>query len=132
MEQLTIGKLARKAHVNVETIRYYERRGLIAKPERPNSGYRHYPQEMIKRIEFIKHAKELGFSLREIGELLSLRLDPMTPCSEIKGRTEAKIETIEEKIRSLQNMKEALVELNRACSGRGLITECPILEALDK
>jgi MerR family mercuric resistance operon transcriptional regulator len=132
MEQLTIGKLARKARVNVETIRYYERRGLIAKPERPHSGYRQYPQETIKRIEFIKHAKELGFSLREISELLSLRLDPSTPCSEIKGRAEAKIENIEEKIRSLQNMKEALVEVTRACSGRGLITECPILEALDK
>ncbi len=132
MEHLTIGKLAKRAQVNIETIRYYERYGLIPKPPRPDSGYRQYPQEMIKRIEFIKHAKELGFSLREIGELLSLRLDPTTPCSEIKGRAEAKIENIEEKIRSLQSMKEALAELTRACSGRGLITECPILEALDK
>jgi MerR family mercuric resistance operon transcriptional regulator len=132
MEHLTIGKLARTAQVNTETIRYYERRGLIPKPPRPDVGYRQYPQEMIKRIEFIKRAKELGFSLKEIGELLSFRLDPTTPCSEIKNRTETKIEFIEAKIRTLQKMKKALVEVSRACTGRGSISECPILEALEK
>ena len=132
MEPLTISKLAKKAQVNIETIRYYERRGLIPKPPRTDSGYRQYPQEMIKRIEFIKRAKELGFSLREIYELLSLRLDPTTPCSEIKSRTEAKIVYIEEKIKTLKGMKKALVELSRACSGRGPISECPILESLEE
>jgi MerR family mercuric resistance operon transcriptional regulator len=87
---------------------------------------------MIKRIEFIKRAKELGFSLREIYELLSLRLDPTTPCSEIKSRAEAKIVYIEEKIKTLKGMKKALVELSRACSGRGPISECPILESLEE
>ena len=132
MGYLTIGKLAKKAQVNIETIRYYERRGLISRPPRPHSGYRQYSDKIIKRIDFIKRAKELGFSLREIGELLSLRLDPSTPCSEVKSRAEAKIVNIEEKIRSLQNMKLALVELTKACSGQGPITECPIIIALEK
>jgi len=132
MEDLTIGKLAKKAQVNTETIRYYERRGLISRPPRPLSGYRQYPDEAVKRIDFIKHAKELGFSLKEIGDLLSLRVDPTTSCSDIKIRTETKIEAIEEKIKTLKKMKNALVDVSRACSGRGPISECPILEALEK
>jgi MerR family copper efflux transcriptional regulator len=132
MGYLTIGKLSKRAQVNTETIRYYERRGLISRPLRPASGYRQYPDEAIKRIEFIKRAKELGFSLKEIGDLLSLRVDPTTSCSDIKSRTETKIEQIEEKINTLQKMKNALVDVSRACSGRGPISECPILEALEK
>ncbi len=132
MECLTIGKLAKKAQVNIETIRYYERRGLISRPPRPPSGYRQYPDETFKRIDFIKRAKELGFSLKEIGDLLSLRVDPTTSCSDIKIRTETKIEDIEEKIKTLQKMKYALVDVSRACSGRGPVSECPILEALEK
>ena len=132
MGYLTIGKLAKKAEVNIETIRYYERRGLISKPPRPHSGYRQYPDETFKRIDFIKRAKELGFSLKEIGELLSLRLDPATSCSDIKSRTETKIEHIEEKIKTLKKMKNTLMEVSRTCSGGGPISECPILEALEK
>ena len=129
---LTIGKLAKKAQVNTETIRYYERRGLISRPPRPHSGYRQYPYETVKRIDFIKRAKELGFSLKEIGDLLSLRVDPTTSCSDIKIRTETKIEAIEQKIKTLKKMKNALLDVSRACSGRGPISECPILEALEK
>lgn len=132
MDHLTIGKLAKKARVNIETIRYYERRGLIPMPPRTYSGYRQYSQKTVKRLEFIKRAKELGFSLREIDDLLSLRLDPATPCSEVKTRAEAKIDQIEEKIISLRKMEEALVELTKACSGQGPIIECPIVEALEK
>jgi MerR family mercuric resistance operon transcriptional regulator len=132
MEYFTIGKLAKKAQVNTETIRYYERRGLISRPPRPLSGYRQYPDETFKRIDFIKRAKELGFSLKEIGDLLSLRVDPTTSCSDIKIRTETKIEAIEEKIKTLKKMKNALVDVSRGCSGRGPISECPILEALEK
>lgn len=80
MEGLTIGRLAREAGVNSETIRFYERRGLIPKPPRPATGYRRYPPETVRRVRFIRHAKELGFSLKEILELLSLRLDPETTC----------------------------------------------------
>lgn len=132
MESLTIGKLAKKAGVNIETIRYYERRGFIPKPRRRESGYREYPEDMVTRIQFIKHAQDLGFSLKEIQELLSLRLDPKTQCVKVKNRTEMKIKDIENKIRSLQKMKKALVKLTKACSDKGPVTKCPILEALEK
>ncbi|MCK5286990.1 MAG: Hg(II)-responsive transcriptional regulator [Thermodesulfovibrionia bacterium] len=132
MGTLTIGKLAKTANVNVETIRYYERRALIPKPRRKESGYREYSEEMVQRIQFIKHAKELGFSLKEIHELLSLKLDPKTSCSEVKNRAETKIADIEEKVKTLQRMKKALVKLTKACSGKGPVIECPILEALER
>jgi MerR family mercuric resistance operon transcriptional regulator len=132
MGTLTIGKLAKKANVNIETIRYYERRALIPKPYRRESGYREYSEDTVRRIQFIKHAKELGFSLREINELLSLKLDPKTPCSKVKNRTDVKIADIENKIKTLQRMKKALVNLTKACSGKGPIIECPILEALER
>ncbi len=132
MEYLTIGKLSKKTGVGIDTIRYYERQGLIPEPRRRESGYRQYSGEMVKRIQFIRHAKDLGFSLKEINELLSLRLDPKTKCSVVKNRAEAKISDIEEKILNLQRMKKALAKLMKACSGRGPISKCPILEALEK
>ncbi|MFQ5743810.1 MAG: MerR family transcriptional regulator [Acidobacteriota bacterium] len=132
MQTLTIGKVARLADVGVETVRFYERRGLIAEPPRRASGYRQYPQETIARIRFIRRAKELGFSLQEISELLALRLDPETTCREVRDRAEAKIADIEEKTRTLRRMQEALAKLTAACSGRGSVSECPILEALDE
>ncbi len=131
VESLTIGQLAKRAGVNIETIRYYERRGLIPKPSRRESGYRQYTWETVTRIQFIKRAKELGFSLREILELLSLRLDPATTCGDVKKRAEVKIADIEEKIRILQGMKKALVTLTMDCKGSAPVNECPILEALD-
>jgi len=130
-EHLTIGKLAERAGVKVGTIRYYERRGLLPEPPRSESGYRLYSQDIVARIRFIKRAKELGFSLKEIAELLSLRVDPETTCCDVKGRAEAKIAKIEEKIRALRRMKEALVKVTAACNGRGPISECPILAALE-
>lgn len=127
----TIGQLAKKAQVKVETVRYYERRGLIPEPPRRESGYRQYSQDTVARIHFIKRAKELGFSLKEIKELLSLRVDPNTTCGNVKKRTEIKISEIEEKIRTLKKMKKALTKLAASCRGRGPTSECPILEALD-
>jgi Hg(II)-responsive transcriptional regulator len=132
MGTLSIGQLSKKADVNIETIRYYERRALIPKPHRRKSGYREYSEEMVKRIQFIKHAKELGFSLKEIHELLSLKLDPKTPCSEVKKRADSKITDIEAKLKILQRMRKALVKLTKACSGKGSVIECPILEALER
>ncbi len=132
METLTIGQLAKKADVHIETIRYYEKRGLIPVPPRKESGYRQYSDEMVRRIQFIKHAKELGFSLKEINELLTLKLDARTSCSEVKKKAESKIADIDRKIKTLQGMKKALVKLTKACSGRGPAKECPILEALEK
>jgi len=129
---LTIGQVAKAAGVNVETIRYYERRGLIPRPPRRASGYRQYSEDTIKRIRFIRHAKELGFSLKEIGELLSLRVDERTTCADIKKKAEDKVADIDSRIANLQRMKKALRRLSKECRGRGPVDECPILEALER
>ncbi len=131
MNILTAGQLAKKAQVNVETIRYYERRRLMPEPLRNESGYRNYSQDNIARLQFIKNAQELGFSLKEVSELLSLRVDPNTSCAEVKKMAEVKITDIQEKIHALQRIKEALTKLRASCQGRGPAGKCPILEALD-
>ncbi|MDP2662324.1 MAG: MerR family DNA-binding protein [Dehalococcoidia bacterium] len=131
MRTLTTGQLAKKAKVNVQTVRYYERRGLLPEPPRRESGYRQYPQETAARIEFIKRAQVLGFTLTEISELLSMRAGTDATCAEVKKTAEAKVADIEEKVRDLQGMKEALVRLITACEERGPTSECPILDALD-
>jgi MerR family transcriptional regulator, copper efflux regulator len=131
MKPLTIGHVAREAGVGVETVRFYERKGLIEEPTRRASGYRQYGKETVNRLRFIREAKELGFTLNEIKELLSLKLDPSSSCAEVKGRAEAKIADIEEKIRTLQRMKRALAKLTNACSGDGPTSECPILDAIE-
>ena len=128
---LTIGQLARRAEVGVETVRFYEREGLLKEPARRPSGYRQYDEGVVDRLRFIRRAKQLGFTLNEIKELLSLRIDPATTCADVKSRAEAKLADIAAKIRSLQRMKRALVKLTKACSGRGAASECPILESLD-
>jgi len=129
---LTIGQVARKAGFGIETVRFYERNGLIDEPPRKTSGYRQYPESVISRLQFIKRAKELGFSLREIKELLSLRVDPTTTCSDIRERAEAKIADIEGKIQSLEKIKEVLMGLTASCGGVGPVSECPIVEALER
>lgn len=131
MDGLTIGDVAKQADVHVETLRYYERRGLMARPPRSMSNYRLYPEDTVRRLRFIKHAQALGFSLKEIKELLSLRAAPKARCTDVRRRAEAKIKDIEEKIRSLQAMKKALAKLVAECVGREPITDCPILDALD-
>ena len=131
MASLTIGQLAKRADVGVETVRFYERKALLAEPDRRPSGYRQYDEEVVDRLRFIKRAKELGFTLNEIKELLSLRIDPSTTCADVKNRAEEKIDDIQAKIRTLQKMKKALAKVTKACSGRGGTSECPILEALD-
>lgn len=131
MTTLTIGEVAERAEVGIETVRFYEREGLIDEPPRGRSGYRQFPESVISRLLFIKQAKELGFTLNEIKELLSLRLDPETTCADVKQRAKAKIADIDDKMRSLRRMKKVLAELTESCSGRGPVDECPILEALD-
>jgi len=132
VKEMTVGKLAKTAGVNIETIRYYEQRGLLPKPSRKESGYRLYSQEDVKRLRFILRAKELGFSLREIHDLLELRVDVKTNCDEVREQTEAKMRNIERKIADLERMREVLVKLAAACRNRGATDECPILEALNK
>lgn len=132
MEKLTIGQLAKKANVNRETIRYYERRGLIPEPPRNNSGHREYSLEEVKRTEFIKRSQALGFSLKEILELLSLRVEAGTTCADVKARVETKIEDVEKKITDLEQIRKALLLLSKRCTGKGPVGYCPILEELYK
>jgi Hg(II)-responsive transcriptional regulator len=131
MKPLTIGQVAHRSGVGIETVRFYEREGLLAKPARTLSGYRQFDEEVIERLEFIQRSKELGFTLNEIKELLSLRVDPATSCEDVKARAEVKISDIEDKIRTLQRMKKALVRLTQECCENGGGSECPILDALD-
>jgi MerR family transcriptional regulator, copper efflux regulator len=131
MSSMTIGQVAKGADVGIETVRFYEREGLIEKPPRRESGYRAYPADTVDRVRFIKRAKELGFSLKEIKELMALRIAPDTACGQIKKRAEAKIEDIEDKISSLQRMSQVLRKVTAACGGKGSVSECPILDALE-
>lgn len=131
MNGQTIGAVAKRANVHVETLRYYERCGLVARPLRSVANYRLYPAETVQRVRFVKHAQALGFSLQEIKELLVLRAAPRARCADVRARAEAKIATIDAKIRALRAMRKALAKLVTECAGRGPITDCPILEALD-
>src|SRR5947209_4537677 len=131
MRPLTIGELARRAGVGVETVRFYERQGLLAEPARRASGYRQYGEDIVARLRFIRRAKELGFTLKEIAELLALRLDPDTTCADVRQRAVAKLADVESKLRDLRRIKKALRKLTATCSGYGPAGDCPILEALE-
>jgi MerR family copper efflux transcriptional regulator len=131
MSGLTIGEVAEQGGVHIETLRYYERRGLLEKPPRSASNYRQYPETAVRRVRFVKRAQELGFSLNDIKELLSLQAAPEAGCAEIRAHAEAKMKAIEDKISSLTAMKKALSRLVTACSGEGPLSECPILESLE-
>jgi MerR family mercuric resistance operon transcriptional regulator len=128
---LTIGRLADEVGINLETVRFYERQGLLPKPPRSPSGYRMFPAEAARRLKFIKRAQELGFSLNEIRELLALRTSPRTTSAEIRKRAEAKITDIEGKIKTLDSMRKTLHKLARSCAGCVPLADCPILESLD-
>lgn len=130
---LTTGELAERAKVNIETVRYYERRGLLPQPPRTASGYRQYAPEAVARLRFIKRAQNLGFSLQEIGTLLDLRVRRAsgTVCREVESRAAAKMELIEGKIRELERMRGSLERLVSACRDRETTGDCPILEALE-
>ena len=130
MKPFTIGRLAKTCGVNVETVRYYHRRGLLPAPPKSASGYRHYSEADVERICFIKGAQKVGFTLKEIGELLALRMDSVTSAVEMKQRTVQKIADIETKIRSLEDMKKALIKLKATCKGSDNTSPCPILETL--
>lgn len=128
---MTIGELARKAGVGVQTVRYYERRQLLPEAPRRASGYREFTGTALERLRFIKRAQELGFTLAEIADLLALRLDPHTTAADVKGAAEAKIEQIDAKIHDLQHIKRALSHLAGECHAEGHPTgDCPLLEAL--
>lgn len=131
-DPLTIGQLARATGVGVETIRYYEREGLIPDPPRRKSGYRQYPPDMTRRVRFIRRAKALGFTLKEIGELLELRVDPAGDCADVRALARTKIAEVDVKLADLTRIKSALERLARACDGTGPTSDCPILDALTR
>ena len=128
---LKIGEVAERGGVNLQTIRYYEREGLLSKPPRLASGYRAFPDSAVRRVRFIKRAQELGFSLGEIKELLSLRIEQKRDGSAVRSLAQAKIADIEEKIRTLHRMKKVLSRLTERCPGCGPTSDCPILESID-
>ena len=129
MSALTIGKAAHQAGVNIETVRFYERRGLIERPPKGES-YRIYTPEQVARIRFIKEAQQIGFSLREIGDLLALRADPAADCSEVRRQAVAKLAEVQRKIEHLRAVGAALETLIAACPGRGALQACSIMDAL--
>lgn len=131
MKVMTIGKAAGKAGVGVETVRFYERQGLIEQPPKPiDGGYRDYPEETVLRIRFIRQARELGFSLREVAELLLLNADPSTDCADVRERAQGKLLEVERKAVQLDRMRLALEQLISACPGQGALKGCSIIEAL--
>jgi len=131
---LTIGQLAERTGfgVGVETIRYYERQGLIDDPPRTPSGYRQYAPEMVERLRFIRRAQGLGFTLEEIGDLLELRVDEVSACPGVEESARVRLEDVSTKIRELRGIKRSLERLVAACRAREPTGDCPILEALQE
>lgn len=126
--ELTIGRLADEAGVNVETIRYYQRRGLMAEPDKPMGGQRRYAADAVKRVRFIKRAQVLGFTLDEVGSLLEL--DEACACAETRDLATHKLQVIDEKLADLKAMRKALTTLLLQCDAGGTKDGCPIIDAL--
>ena len=131
-ETLTTSEVAEQADVNVQTVRYYERRGLIPEPPRTSAGYRQYSPDHVARIRFIKRAQELGFTLEEANDLLQLRATPDADRADVRSVAQDKIDEVEAKIRDLQRIRDTLGKLVAACEGHGSTSECPILDALEE
>lgn len=128
--ELTIGKLAKAADVSIETIRFYQRRGLLAAPLKPLTGYRRYNEDAVKRVRFIKQAQILGFTLAEVMGLL--QLDNACACAETKALATHKLALIEQKIAGLTLMQRALTELVQQCNANASNTRCPIIDGLNR
>jgi len=127
----TIGRLASEVGINLETVRFYEREGLLKKPPRSRNGYRQFPVDSIRRLRFIRRAQDLGFSLNEIRELLALRASSGTSCEEICRLAEAKLADVEAKITTLESLRDSLRKLAKSCPRCAPLSDCPILECLD-
>lgn len=128
---LSIGQVAKGAGVGVETVRFYEREGLLPAPKRRPSGYRQYPADTVRRIHFVQAAKELGFTLREIRELLSLRVTAGKKCADVRKLAYQKLTEVDAKLTELQRVRAALAQLAQSCTGKGPTSDCPLLDALD-
>lgn len=130
MKSYTIGQVATEAGIAIDTVRYYERTGLLPAPARRPSGYRDYPVETVKRLRFIRRAKDLGFTLGEIGELLFLAERGQNDMQGMKAAAAAKLRLVEAKVDELQRIRNALNVLVTACPGHGRLNDCPIVNAL--
>ena len=128
---MRIGELAKCAGVNIETVRYYERRGLLAEPARTAAGYRRYNPDAAARLRFIKRAQRLGFTLQEIKDLLIVRTRPEAACVIVDHKTREKILVVRQKIEELRVVERCLTRLASACDARRPIQECPILQELE-
>lgn len=127
----TRGELAKSIGIGAEALRFYEKRGLLAEPERDRAGFRRYSEEAAIRLRFIVHAKDLGFSLREIHELLELRNVGGDSCENVCARIADKLNQVERKIRALTLMRECLRELAASCDGGNPVHGCPILKFIE-
>jgi Hg(II)-responsive transcriptional regulator len=129
---MRVGELADAADVGVQTVRYYERRGLLPPPPRTPAGYRRYPPAAVDRVRFIRRAKELGFSLREIGELLELRTRERDQCADVRQQIDDKLADLEHRIEDLSRVTSALRLLREECNREDPAGDCPMLEALER
>ena len=132
MKSLSIGQVASRTGVGIDTVRFYEREGLLQEPERRPSGYRQYDVSTVERLEYIRRAKELGFTLAEIRELLELSFVNHTCCDHVRQRADTKITEIEERIRSLQQMKRALGKIVQQCRAKNSADHCPLVHTTKK
>ncbi len=132
MAVYTTSQIAELCGVNTETLRFYERKGLLPPPQRTDGGYRQYSENDLKRLRFILTAKRHGFTLQEIKELLELRISPTSTCAQVQQKAREKITVIDEKLRELRRMKKALLALAASCHGHGPADDCPILEAFEQ
>lgn len=129
--QLTVGKVAKECGVNVQTIHYYERTGLVYPDERKDSGYRLYGEDVVKKIRFIKNAQALGFTLNEIAGLLNLRVSHTARCGDVKRKADIKLKDVQKKIEGLRALERTLVDLIKTCQVRAKTDHCPILKSLE-
>ena len=132
MQFYSRGQIADLADVHIETLRFYERKGLLAPPQRSPGGYRRYSEKDLKRLRFILTAKRHGFTLQEIKDLLNLRVSSTSTCAQVQQKAREKISVIEEKLHELRRMKKALLALAASCHGEGPADDCPILEAFEQ
>jgi MerR family copper efflux transcriptional regulator len=130
MAGITIGRLAERAGVNIDTIRYYERNGLLPAPARRTSGYREYSSADVERLRFIRRSKDLGFTLAEIADLLSLTADRRHDMQGVKRKAEERLAQVEFRIAELRRVRNGLKKLIAACPGHGELAHCPIVTAL--
>lgn len=128
----TIGKLAKESGVNIQTIRFYERQGILEPVLRKESGYRIYDMEGLRQLTFILHAKELGFSLKEIKELLELRIDSVKHCGTVKEKITEKLSGVKYKISQLRKLEKTLKQLVQDCDNRVVSEGCPVISSIEK